>query len=705
MNKVLFLILIYIGFIGFGFSQNTVTSYQYWFDNSFSDAVFIDIAEEQSFDLNTNIDASELNNGVHIFYIRFKDNNDMWSSPLAQFIYKLPLQSSGSGNNLICEYQYWFDDNYVDAVNQTITPTSNLELLTNIDVTSINSGVHIFYIRFKDDRGQWSSPMAQFVYKIPEQSAGIENNEIIEYQYWFDNNFAEAETQAVTPTSNLELLTNIDATSINSGVHIFYIRFKDDRGQWSSTVAQFIYKVQGNSILNNKIVKYRYWFDNDIENAQTASVSPGQSFFALAEDIDLTHIWKGEYVIHYQFKDSVGMWSSPTSDTIEKISFPIAEFNYLKTEYCDSTIVEFNNLSIDGDIYLWNFGDGNFSEDSAVVHIYYTHGDYSVSLSITDTLTGVDTTYTDIINIIGHTESYISETVCNYFVAPSGDTLYSSGLYFDTIPNSMFCDSVIQIELAILENTYNTLNVHACDSFIGPSGNIFYSSGIHYDTIPNIAGCDSITQINLDLGQTTSSFISETACNYFESPSGDIYYEDGIYFDTIINSSLCDSIIEIDLQVIEIDNSVTIIDNTLVAVQDDANYQWLNCDDNMLAISGEINQSFSPAADGNYAVQITLDVCTDTSICYEIIGVGVSNLNDFNIKVYPNPTEGKLFVKFPESVKFADIEISNIAGQLVSQIVEFDTDFVEISINQSSGVYFVKICADEYTFNTKIVIK
>lgn len=56
-------------------------------------------------------------------------------------------------------------------------------------------------------------------------------------------------------------------------------------------------------------------------------------------------------------------------------------------------------------------------------------------------------------------------------------------------------------------------------------------------------------------------------------------------------------------------------------------YQWLNCDDNMSPIAGEVNQFYIATTTGNYAVEVTEGGCTDTSSCYLIDFTGIDELN------------------------------------------------------------------------------
>lgn len=631
--------------------ENEIVEYQYWFDEDLENAVNQTVAPTQNYQMLTDIDASALNPGVHIFYFRYKDDRGQWSAPIAQFFYKFTEQVSVQ-NNGITHYQYWFDNDFDDAVSQTIPSTSNLQLISDIDASALSSGVHLFYLRFQDERGQWSSPVAQFVYKMAMPESGSETNEIVAYQYWFDANHSEAITESVSVSQNLLLATDIDAGAINPGVHIFYLRFLDDRGQWSSTVSQFIYKIPESQSIDNKIIAYRYWFDDDFTDVYEVPVNPVQTFFSLSEEIDMTHMWKGEYRLHYQFKDTMGLWSSPTVDTIEKIALPIAEFTYSRIENCDSTIIDFQNFSMDGDTHYWNFGDGAVSSDSAASHVYYGTGNYLVSLTVTDTILDIDSTMTEIIHIIGSTSSSLIEEVCDMYEAPSGTLFTESGIHYDTIPNYMFCDSIIEIELTVLESTFAETTVHACDSFVAPSGVVYFASGQYFDTITNVAGCDSIIEINLDLGNTTFATLNETICDAYLSPAGNTYTESGVYFDTIQNASLCDSIIEITLNIRE------------------STYGFLSeevCDEYL-----------SPAGNSYTESGVYFDTIPNAVTCDSIIEIDLTVLETTFSEINVHACDS--FVAPSESVYFASGQyfdtIPNVAG--CDSIVEINLEVTTI---------------------------
>ncbi|MEY3049429.1 MAG: hypothetical protein RL365_1467 [Bacteroidota bacterium] len=73
-------------------------------------------------------------------------------------------------------------------------------------------------------------------------------------------------------------------------------------------------------------------------------------------------------------------------------------------------------------------------------------------------------------------------------------------------------------------------------------------------------------------------------------------------------------------------NGVTQTDVTLTADQNNATYQWIDCDNNNSPILGETNQSFTPTVTGNYAVEVTVNGCTSVSECVLMDFTGVDEL-------------------------------------------------------------------------------
>jgi hypothetical protein len=368
---------------------NDIVSYEYWFDQDFNSKTAVSVSPVENLNLNSLLSAVVLSPGLHTFHIRFMDTAEQWSSVLSTFFFKQNSQSGATTG--ISEYEYWFDDDYDSAVNTSITLTEQLDLNTLIPTDQISPGIHILNIRFRDSAGQWSSVLSSFFMKQNNQSGSFPVME--EVQYWFDNDFASAVQITLPGDTSVLLDMAIPAASLQNGLHAIHIRLKDSSGQWSSILSKFFHK-NGSQLNNipNLVAEYRYWFDQDPSTMQNVSLSSPVNPLDLTTNIDMTRIWKGIHQFHIQFRDTIGQWSSVLCQTVEKLPYPIAEFAASSQNICVGDTVFFTNTSMDGDTHFWDFGDGNYSNDSSVYHVFNTPGLMNVSLTVTDTTVLLDST-------------------------------------------------------------------------------------------------------------------------------------------------------------------------------------------------------------------------------------------------------------------------------------------------------------------------
>jgi len=631
--------VILIFWVSLSFTQTKVSRYEYWFDGDYANKTQVSIALTDQYTLNDNIPTTGLDNGVHTYNIRFQDDAGQWSSILSQFFYKIP--ASSQIDRKLNRYEYWFDSDYNNKIESTLLPTDNLNLSTLIPTSGLTDGVHTYNIRFKDDSGMWSSILSQFFYKIPATSEL--DHKLTQYEYWFDGDYANKTTTALVLADQLNLNTLIPTAELNDGVHIYNIRFKDNSGLWSSTLSQFFYKIPQNLTLNNKITTYRYWVDDNFAGATVQNFNLPAQNITLVDNIDLTHVTKGLHSLNFQFKDSIGMWSSVLTDEFEKLSLPVSDFLYTTVTTCDSTVYSFVDKSIDGDVYHWDFGDGNSDSVANPINSYLVPGDYSVSLTIRDTVTSQESTKQVLLSVKGSTQSSLSVTECASYTSPSGlITWTNSGLYTDVIPNSMACDSIITIDLTIIQSTSNSIAESACDSYEAPDGNIYTTSGIKTAVIPNKAGCDSI--------------------------------------------------ITIDLTINTVDVGVDQNGNSIIANADPASYQWLDCNSNYAFVQDEISKTFEPSANGNYAVRITQNNCVDTSECISITSVNIiENTFESEISVYPNPTNGRILIDLGADFEKTMASIMDINGKIIRQFTFYNNQKIEVNIDEPAGVYILSL--------------
>ncbi len=165
-----------------------------------------------------------------------------------------------------------------------------------------------------------------------------------------------------------------------------------------------------------------------------------------------------------------------------------------------------------------------------------------------------------------------------------------------------------------------------------------------------------------------------------------------------------DSLVTETLKVISINNSLDVSENIISAIQTDASYQWLDCNDNLSVISGKTEQSFEPQISGQYAVEITYKGCTSISSCenIEVLGVIESSF-DHQIILYPNPTQGLLIVEFNHLIEGATIEIRNISGQLLEEYQIQNTQSHQVNLDYPRGTYLINITSEDKRAQLKVL--
>ncbi|MCE2496267.1 MAG: T9SS type A sorting domain-containing protein [Flavobacteriales bacterium] len=207
---------------------------------------------------------------------------------------------------------------------------------------------------------------------------------------------------------------------------------------------------------------------------------------------------------------------------------------------------------------------------------------------------------------------------------------------------------------------------------------------------------------SISTGNTTASFQVD-GCNQYIAPSGQVCDSTGIYTDVIANASGCDSVMTIDVNITDIDVDVTDNgDNTLTANQAGASYQWLNCTQGFAYISGATGQTFVPTQNGQFAVEVTLNGCVDSSSCYNITSIGLPDVEDEQIAVYPNPAAGRITLEAPAPVSF---EVFDMQGRSIYTVKNPAAKTVIDASEWARGTYLVLIHTDQGLFTDRIVIQ
>ncbi|WP_430932255.1 T9SS type A sorting domain-containing protein [Saccharicrinis sp. 156] len=293
--------------------NHTITGYQYWLNNRAVTTInSVPASDMLVFSDVFNLDT--LSYGMHSLSFRSIDNHGRWSPVMTHFFYRMKAEKPLAPQNINYS-EYWIDDYEKQMANiSSSTPTFSLSEVLNLD--TLAKGMHSFNARFRSDSSLWSSIHTHFFYKL-DTPEPITPSHLTTFEYWFDDEIVNKQTQAIGPAQSHIFLSNFDLSNIENGMHAFNCCYKDDHGKYSSVMSHLFYKLPTEKAPyeDNVITAYRVVFDNDPNLVQEFSIPDNTSNpFVLDASISCPFSTLGEHDISFQFKDKYDMWSSVCSN-------------------------------------------------------------------------------------------------------------------------------------------------------------------------------------------------------------------------------------------------------------------------------------------------------------------------------------------------------------------------------------------------------
>ncbi len=289
----------------------------------------------------------------------------------------------------------------------------------------------------------------------------------------------------------------------------------------------------------------------------------------------------------------------------------------------------------------------------------------------------------------------IPDSITTIFYSSNPATVGAFGVFAD-----LYLDS-LEIPVAV---TYGTDTQIACNSYTWIDGNTYtVSNNTATDTLVNTNGIDSIVTLNLTINTSSASTDIQVACNSFKWIDGNTYTSSNTTASQVFTNSVgCDSVVTLDLTINQANSNVTQVGEVLTANENGATYQWLDCPA-MTAISGANAQSYTATIDGDYAVMVTKNGCSDTSICFSVLlTTDIDNKFGQKFLLYPNPTEGILWIDLGVVIGVSSYTMRTIDGRII-KTGKTATNKISIDLgSESSGVYFLTLHNDKNTSTYKV---
>jgi sulfur transfer protein SufE/uncharacterized protein YceK len=283
-------------------------------------------------------------------------------------------------------------------------------------------------------------------------------------------------------------------------------------------------------------------------------------------------------------------------------------------------------------------------------------------------------------------------------------TLTDAGEYTEVFQSVHGCDSTVVLTLTVLPPYNEVASVAICEGHEYILGTqTLIEAGEFTEVFQSVHGCDSTVVLTLTVNPVYHIDVENAICQGDEYIFGSQTLTDAGEYTKVFQSALgCDSTVVLTLGVVEVDVSVSVENNILTANAINAEYQWLDCNNNFEPIQGATNQSFSPTHNGSFAVEVYYLGCSEMSDCIPINGLSVStNTKGKVIEFYPNPSKGSVTIDVYEPVQ---LNIYSISGHLLltNSLVNGKH---EISLSHlPDGVYIIKVDNGKVITSSRLVI-
>ena len=136
-------------------------------------------------------------------------------------------------------------------------------------------------------------------------------NQVNAYEYWIDGNYAAKVAGTISPAVNANINFTANTTAIHPGYHTLSYWVKDNNGKWSPVITK------GFTNSHNNMSEFEYWFDGNYSTAVQVSI-PNTFMATYTNPISVSGVSVGTHAIAYRFKDILGGWSVPVTDTFNR---------------------------------------------------------------------------------------------------------------------------------------------------------------------------------------------------------------------------------------------------------------------------------------------------------------------------------------------------------------------------------------------------
>ncbi len=300
----------------------------------------------------------------------------------------------------------------------------------------------------------------------------------------------------------------------------------------------------------------------------------------------------------------------------------------------------------------------------------------------------------------------------------NGEYVDKAGIYTDTIPNPFGCDSISITYVTMFPASETRVDATICNGdSLFLAGSYQHTSGVYYDTLPSVIGCDSIIATTLIVSENQSYTIERirSICRGDSIWLENAYQKtEGVFMDTNIIAPCGDTLI--------IETTLSINPQARIDLGEDAQYctgQSITVDAGPGFVYYSWNngifdtRSINVETSGTWHVTGTdVNGCTDDdtiNLVFEVCtNIPVQNKTPMDIFIYPNPTSGKVTLELGDKLAEKNLEISimNTLGKVLLHKTVKSRKTIKFDISTfPKGLYYLNIQNSKTGNTIQIILK
>lgn len=163
---------------------------------------------------------------------------------------------------------------------------------------------------------------------------------------------------------------------------------------------------------------------------------------------------------------------------------------------------------------------------------------------------GCDSTNYLVLEILENKDSLVSAEICEGEIFNLGNQAYmEAGNYQQNLIASNGCDSILSLDLKILENPVTELVADICEGeSLVFNGEEISQSGNYSAILTADSNCDSTVFLQVNVSEIKETFLEETLCEFESYEFHDsLIVDPGTYLEILETSAGCDSLIYLDI--------------------------------------------------------------------------------------------------------------------------------------------------------------